>query len=917
VKNNVVVLSLFLGLIMSLASAQQVKSMKLLTAQIGWAATNDHLFWTTDDGAHWKDITPKLNHKWQAISSVFFLDASTGWVLLNCADRRDKTFDDTCFEVASTADAGNNWSVAHPKIADPDPEAGFSGRTCLDFADSLHGWAIFKISRSVAVSSGTMLKTEDGGKTWRSLPAPPIADHFRFVTAKDGWLAGGPDSALYVTHDSGESWGSVSVPVPESVGPDHGFAYDLPIFEDEHRGFLPVRYEVGPEPGPDRSTLVLFATRDAGRTWTADRILSGLQDPYGPAMPYPSAVAGTALVTAYVAKNDDLSLHLLDGDRSSAVNTAKISEPGAVVEQLSFVDRTQGWVLTSTRLFSTRDGGKSWSDVTPDHAPSPVAARDRAKGIPQHGKYISVAGEPATVPASGNTLSIHLGFDVSDVPTVAQMLTWWNSSPYYDIHIYLPGSPNRHVDKNLIPSWLSSVTSPPQGWGVIPVWFGLQSSCIINQPLVKQYFGPTASEATAQGVTEANKAIAAAKALGIQGTIIYHDIENYTVNSTCSPVVKAFVAGWDSAVLSNGYLAGIYANPGPINSDISQVSPIPNEIWITKTPAAPNPPKVTIWNQGISDSLWPNNQRRHQFLIDQTNVTFGGVALTIDDDIDDALVSNPVGSKSYTFNFSSFDYTGALVTTAAGINDINSSGSGFINGGGQVGQIGGWYTLKDFSFFGFQDNAGVFTSINFPGATYTGLLGVNDSDWNVGYYEDSTGQKAYLDAAGSFVSLVPPGAPLNDNLQATGVNDAGQVVGSYTSNGVYHGFLYNANTRQFSIDPYGGLPPAGINGTGQVVGIGGGGNTSLLYSNGTYTTIAFPGAYATIATGINNNGQVVGYYNLQPSIFHSFLYDLNNGAYTSFDYPGAPANTTYAYGINDFGQIVGQEQTHGFLSSPQ
>ncbi len=34
------------------------EAMKLLAPGIGWALANHHLFWTTDNGASWKDITP-------------------------------------------------------------------------------------------------------------------------------------------------------------------------------------------------------------------------------------------------------------------------------------------------------------------------------------------------------------------------------------------------------------------------------------------------------------------------------------------------------------------------------------------------------------------------------------------------------------------------------------------------------------------------------------------------------------------------------------------------------------------------------------------------------------------------------------------------------------------------------------------
>jgi hypothetical protein len=133
-----------------------------------------------------KDITPKPNHKRQMVSSVFFLDGSTGWVLFSCGDDRDPNVDDVCFELASTTDGGDDWSIVHPKIVDSIPQTdfrdwtGYSGTTYLDFADALHGWAVLKRSLPVGRSAGVMLRTVDAvrpgpncvmGYRWRRISA--------------------------------------------------------------------------------------------------------------------------------------------------------------------------------------------------------------------------------------------------------------------------------------------------------------------------------------------------------------------------------------------------------------------------------------------------------------------------------------------------------------------------------------------------------------------------------------------------------------------------------------------------------------------------------------------------------------------------------------------------------------------------
>jgi probable HAF family extracellular repeat protein len=106
----------------------------------------------------------------------------------------------------------------------------------------------------------------------------------------------------------------------------------------------------------------------------------------------------------------------------------------------------------------------------------------------------------------------------------------------------------------------------------------------------------------------------------------------------------------------------------------------------------------------------------------------------------------------------------------------------------------------------------------------------------------------------------------------------------------------------------------GINDAGQVVGYFlSAFHSFLLDVDGSYTMFDVPGVAITIATGINDAGQVVGSYSAGGD--HGFLLDVD-GSYTTFDVPGAIS--TEAIGLNDAGQIVGSYQdaslaSHGFL----
>jgi probable HAF family extracellular repeat protein len=69
-----------------------------------------------------------------------------------------------------------------------------------------------------------------------------------------------------------------------------------------------------------------------------------------------------------------------------------------------------------------------------------------------------------------------------------------------------------------------------------------------------------------------------------------------------------------------------------------------------------------------------------------------------------------------------------------------------------------------------------------------------------------------------------------------------------------------------------------------------------------FTTIQDPLGYATLPDGINNSGQIAGYYLTAGGVSHGFLY--NGGVFTTIDYPGA--TSTSLLGVNNSGQVLGE-----------
>jgi hypothetical protein len=176
---------------------------------------------------------------------------------------------------------------------------------------------------------------------------------------------------------------------------------------------------------------------------------------------------------------------------------------------------------------------------------------------------------------------------------------------------------------------------------------------------------------------------------------------------------------------------------------------------------------------------------------------------------------------------------------------------------------------------------------------------------------------------------------LNNRGQATGVyNDPGAVPGpdGLLPPGAVHGFIRDRNGRITGFDvPFPYLHAiSDINDRGETVGYydtpSGPGGAFLRERDGEITPIAVPGAGPfTFPWDLNDRGQVVGYYadedtrlnpdgSLPPHKVHGFVWD--GGRFSRFDAPGSLA--TFAYGVNNRGQIVGSyfdaaRRQHGFV----
>jgi hypothetical protein len=162
---------------------------------------------------------------------------------------------------------------------------------------------------------------------------------------------------------------------------------------------------------------------------------------------------------------------------------------------------------------------------------------------------------------------------------------------------------------------------------------------------------------------------------------------------------------------------------------------------------------------------------------------------------------------------------------------------------------------------------------------------------------------------------------------AYALNDRAQVVGQYLDDGAepdaqgrmpagtVHGFLWHRGKARTVDVPGAALTqPLGINDDGDIVGAylesvddpdpyayyERGRLRGFVLRDGRFKTVDFPGGIGTKVSGINDHGQVVGYYDT-PDARRGFL--LSRGRFTRIDPPGSL--TTLPSGIDERGRVVG------------
>jgi hypothetical protein len=223
------------------------------------------------------------------------------------------------------------------------------------------------------------------------------------------------------------------------------------------------------------------------------------------------------------------------------------------------------------------------------------------------------------------------GFDACAAPSLTTMQTWWASSPFTSIGIYVGGANRACAQPNLTKTWVDSTTA--MGWGLLPIWVGPQAPCTTLGSTTK--LPADDFYALIGGYLEATAAANRMDTLGFGWLApVYYDLEAYPRgNAACTRQVQSFANGWVYGLNTRGYLAGLYSSlcSGIVDlqAGLATAKYVMNDIWIAAWNNTPNVFGFDIPPCPLKDTNWMFHQRVHQFKGGHDE-TWGGVTINVD-----------------------------------------------------------------------------------------------------------------------------------------------------------------------------------------------------------------------------------------------------------------------------------------------
>jgi photosystem II stability/assembly factor-like uncharacterized protein len=363
----------------------------MFTPDRGWALGGAFLgegriLYTADGGERWQDVTPPLAGPFPLSSpplpAAFFLNADTAWVLYPGSDAR----------VWRTSDAGATWAPSEPLSF----EGPFIADAALVFGSPSSGLLVATLEGAMMQRRFALLRTQDGGDTWRPIPTPfeeDIGCPLSGLTALDEksffWMADCAGSSemfqLYYSADHGATWQLIALPpppeAPDLFTPGQGYCFaTAPTFPGPFNarlfGYLTVTCRRNHDKPADLAWL--YVSQDRGVSWTprtlppADALF--IEGSYLGHRIYDVLFVDAQRGWAYTQS----AYQAPDGAQAFARTLYRTQDGGLSWERLMFtswqglfhfINSELGWALAYAddefALLRTQDGGDTWRQLEP------------------------------------------------------------------------------------------------------------------------------------------------------------------------------------------------------------------------------------------------------------------------------------------------------------------------------------------------------------------------------------------------------------------------------------------------------------------------------------------------------------------------------------------------------------------------
>ncbi len=283
-----------------------------LALQSGWAVGRwGTILHTEDGGATWKKQTSGTE---EALMSVAFATPQSGWAV-----GRDGI-------ILHTEDGGGTWNAQTSTVeTHTDPRVTSEIEMWLDsvvFTTPQSGWAVGR--------SGTILHTENGGRSWERQTSGIRNGLYSiaFATPQAGWAVG-EDGAIVHTEDGGATWRKQTSGI--------------------RRHLYSVTFAAAQAGWAVSWSGTILHTEDGGRSWSKQT--SDTRE-YLNCITFVTAQAGWAV------GDKGTILHTEDGGATWKMQTSGTED---ALISVAFATPQSGWVIGDKGIIlRTDDGGATW-----------------------------------------------------------------------------------------------------------------------------------------------------------------------------------------------------------------------------------------------------------------------------------------------------------------------------------------------------------------------------------------------------------------------------------------------------------------------------------------------------------------------------------------------------------------------------